>query len=72
MSKKASMNALTYDVTPWTGPILTKHARKRCTQNKYTKKEKKKKKKSLNVKPKKAHKRGGRSGIRCKTTQKAT
>lgn len=32
MSKKASMNALTYDVTPWTGPILTKHARKRCTQ----------------------------------------
>ena len=32
MSKKASMNALTYDVTPWTGPVLTKHARKRCTQ----------------------------------------
>jgi len=32
MSKKASINALTYDVTPWTGPVLTKHARKRCTQ----------------------------------------
>ena len=147
MSKKASMNALTYDVTPWTGPVLTKHARKRCTQRhinplhvgvdsstkaivsnnvvltvykrttaavidgaehirrtnrphhvpedvaihlnkysdrstkfaertnyKYTKKEKKKKKKKTesDVKNKKARKRGGRSGIRCKTTQKAT
>jgi len=32
MSKKASMNDWTYDPVPWKGPILTKHARKRCTQ----------------------------------------
>ena len=32
MSKKASMNDWTYDPVPWKGPILTKQARKRCSQ----------------------------------------
>lgn len=32
MSKKAARNDCTYDPVPWKGPILTKHARKRCAQ----------------------------------------
>ncbi len=32
MSRKASLNDFMFDPIPWKGPLLTKHARLRCTQ----------------------------------------